>query len=41
MKLYLDDIREAPEGWDLVRSVAEAIVILQTEEVKKSAWIMT
>lgn len=25
MKLYIDDIREAPEGWTLVRTITEAI----------------
>lgn len=25
MKLYIDDIREAPEGWTLVRTISEAV----------------
>ncbi len=28
MKLYIDDIREAPEGWTLARTINEAINII-------------
>lgn len=33
MKLYIDDIRAAPEGWHLARTVTEAIRILAALEV--------
>jgi hypothetical protein len=31
MKVYLDDTRNAPEGWDLVRSPFAAIVLLRLQ----------
>ncbi len=34
MKLFLDDIREAPEGWEIVRSGEEAIILLGTNVVE-------
>ena len=33
MKVFLDDIREAPEGWELVKWPSEAINLLKTGEV--------
>ena len=33
MKLWLDDIRPAPEGWTHARTVAEAKALLETGEV--------
>ena len=33
MKLFLDDMRPAPDGWLLVSSVSEALVWLETETV--------
>ncbi len=33
MKVYLDDIREPPEGWRLVRWPEEAIELLATGQV--------
>ena len=35
MKLYLDDIREAPEGWHLVRTVKNAIELLKSKNVNE------
>ena len=35
MKLWVDDIRPAPEGWTRARSVTEAIRILATMEVSE------
>lgn len=32
MKLYIDDIRPAPEGWMLARTVDEAIDLLQSRD---------
>jgi len=29
MKLFVDDIRDAPEGWVLARTISEAITILR------------
>lgn len=34
MKLYVDDLREAPPGWVLVRTITEAQRILSTQEVE-------
>lgn len=31
-KLYIDDIRPAPEGWTLVRTVDEAIDLLRSQD---------
>ena len=33
MRLYLDDIREAPEGWTPVKTVEEAIELMSSGEV--------
>lgn len=33
MKLYVDDLRQCPEGWQLARTVTEAIRILDTQRV--------
>jgi len=33
MKVYLDDVREAPDGWTRVRWPDEAIELLKTNEV--------
>lgn len=33
MKLYVDDIRRCPDGWELARSITEAIRILATQDV--------
>lgn len=33
MKIFLDDERAAPEGWILVKTPHDAIVLLQTGEV--------
>lgn len=33
MKLYVDDLRECPEGWQLARTVTEAVRILATQHV--------
>lgn len=33
MKVYLDDLREAPEGWNHVKWPDEAIKLLKTGEV--------
>lgn len=33
IKLYVDDIREAPVGWHLARTITEAIRILDQQEV--------
>lgn len=35
MKLYVDDLRKCPEGWQLARTVTEAIRILATGMVEK------
>lgn len=35
MKLWVDDIRPAPEGWERARSVTEAIRILATIDVEE------
>lgn len=34
MKIWLDDMRPAPEGWVHVKTAAEAIELLETEEVE-------
>lgn len=34
MKLWLDDVRPAPEGWTAVRTAAEAIAVLATGTVE-------
>lgn len=31
-KLYVDDLREAPEGWDVARNFHKAIVMLEETE---------
>lgn len=31
MKLFVDDLRYPPEGWHVVRTVTEAIRVLQTQ----------
>lgn len=33
--LFVDDIRPAPEGWQLARTVTEAIRILDTQDVEE------
>lgn len=33
LKVFLDDVREPPEGWVLVRTAAEAIAVLETGNV--------
>lgn len=33
IKLWLDDVREAPEGWKWVKTADEAIEVLQTSQV--------
>ena len=35
MKVYLDDIRETPEGWVRVYTAGEAIALLQTGRVQE------
>lgn len=35
--LWLDDLRPAPEGWTLVRSVNEAILLLATGTVLRAS----
>ena len=35
MRVYLDDIREAPEGWTRARTAEEAIALLETGEVEE------
>ena len=35
MKLYLDDGRECPEGWSLVNTAEEAILILESNNVEE------
>lgn len=37
MKLWLDDIREAPEGWKWVNTVEEAINLISTGEVVEAS----
>lgn len=34
MKVFLDDVRDCPEGWTLARNYNEAIQLLRTREVK-------
>lgn len=34
MKLYLDDCREAPFGWDLIKTAEECIEVLKTGKVE-------
>ncbi len=33
MKIYLDDEREAPQGWHLIRTATETIELLRKEKV--------
>jgi hypothetical protein len=33
MKLYVDDIRIAPEGWEQAWNIREALKLLETQEV--------
>lgn len=33
MKLYVDDVRNAPEGWELCRTITRAIELLATQKV--------
>ena len=35
--MWLDDVRPAPDGWVQVRSVQEAIVLLQTGDVRSAS----
>lgn len=35
MKLFIDDIRVAPQGWVLARTITEAIRILATQKVEE------
>jgi hypothetical protein len=35
MKVFLDDVRPAPDGWVLVRWPAEVIALLETGEVEE------
>lgn len=35
MKLFVDDTRECPKGWEIARNVTDAIRILSTGLVKK------
>jgi hypothetical protein len=35
MKVFLDDVREAPEGWLLVRNVEQTLEILKSGEVSE------
>lgn len=35
MKLFVDDVRDAPEGWVVARTVTDAIRILATQGVKE------
>ena len=37
MKIYLDDVREAPEGWILIRTGESLIAILRAQEGKIEA----
>src|SRR5688572_14441802 len=35
MRLFIDDLRTAPEGWVLTRTITEAIRILATQKVEE------
>ena len=35
MKLYLDDVRECPQGWTLVKTAPEMIRCLESSEVEE------
>ncbi len=35
MKLYVDDVRPAPAGWRLARTVEQAVHLLETESVEE------
>lgn len=35
MKLFVDDIRKPPEGWQVARTITDAIRILATQEVEE------
>lgn len=35
MKLYLDDVRKAPQNWIPVRNVLDAIQLLDEQEIKE------
>lgn len=35
MKLYLDDIRDTPEGWERAYTAAECITMLETGKVEE------
>jgi hypothetical protein len=35
MKIWLDDLRVAPDGWKWVKTAQEAIALLETEHVEK------
>jgi hypothetical protein len=35
MKVFVDDLRPCPPGWELARSITEAIRFLATREVKE------
>lgn len=35
MKLYVDDLRECPEGWEVARTVTDAIRTLADQEVEE------
>lgn len=35
--MWLDDVRPAPDGWVQVRSVQEAIALLQTGDVRRAS----
>jgi len=37
MKLWLDDIRPAPQGWEWVKNIKQAIEILQTDKVDEAS----
>ncbi len=35
MKLFIDDNREAPEGWHLARTITEAIRVIASQDIKE------
>ena len=35
MKLYVDDVRQAPEGWQLAKTAGTAIAILMRETIEE------
>jgi len=35
MKLFVDDIRQAPEGWETAQTVSKAIRLLDTQDIEE------